>query len=47
MLFDVKLPEDDVKEIETRRNVIGLYVEVYNQQMYISWYFLLKHFTHV
>ena len=26
-LFDVRLPEDDVKKIETCRNIIGLYVK--------------------
>jgi hypothetical protein len=28
-LFD-NLPEDDLKQIETRRSVSGLYVKVYN-----------------
>ena len=27
--FDVRLPEDDLKKIETCRNMSGLYVEVY------------------
>ena len=28
-LFDVKLPEDDLKNIETCLSIIGLYVKMY------------------
>jgi hypothetical protein len=29
-LFDVRIPEDDLKKIETFRSVTGIHVNVYN-----------------
>ena len=42
-LFDVRLPEDDLKKIETCRNLSELYVKVYVfYYMSLRWYDLLN-----
>jgi hypothetical protein len=41
-MFDVKLPEDDLKNIETRRSLAELYVNVHFLYLRICWCLLIQ-----